>query len=703
MEWTVDARKALERALEEARSGIAGSGADAEEVLGDFRRHIESELASSGTAIVAGNDVERIVSGMGMPQTPPSLPHANASQTSHHRGAKPWLSTVSLWFSAFFGVGLPAFVVVLELLTRICSSTLFDPLPTVLHALLVSIVPLANAYLCYVLYRRKLRNPRLMGSVHGFAVGIAAYYALLFLPLTPFAAIGIVYLGAGLIPLSPLISLVVGLSLRRPLARAVDETNGPRLPRLWVCLAVSFAVLIAADLPKSITLLGVRMAASKAPTTSARGVKMLRALGSRERLLRSCYTPNRPSLDLPGFLVSLLSDPVLPNERHAIYYRVTGTPFNAMQPPRLRALRSRALIAMDEWDFGQGGDEVAARLRDLSLGHSRIDTVVMPDEATAYTEWTLTFRNASRQQREARAEIALPPGGVVSRLTLWIDGEEREAAYSGRAKVKAAYKSIVRRRRDPVLVTTSGPGMRPARPGSLDGAARRLRSARYAGGCDNVAALMRAWDIAAQGGDAAILWLHATQPIDLTSCEELLQRFERRQNGPLLYDYQFGTGPNRIARSLNGLALIEQVPVLGSPAEDMRALLARWQGVEQTFAMSRATTDNAPEGAPLGTMHVVRLWANAEICRMATFPGSGDMKAAMSMASRYHLVTPVSGAVVLENAEQYEQAKLQPVSPGDTPRVVPEPGTWALLLLGGVLLAWPALNRSVRRRIHVQQ
>ena len=46
---------------------------------------------------------------------------------------------------------------------------------------------------------------------------------------------------------------------------------------------------------------------------------------------------------------------------------------------------------------------------------------------------------------------------MVSRLTLWIDGEEREAAFGGRSQVKTAYKETVQQRRDPVLVTTCGP------------------------------------------------------------------------------------------------------------------------------------------------------------------------------------------------------------------------------------------------------
>ncbi len=45
----------------------------------------------------------------------------------------------------------------------------------------------------------------------------------------------------------------------------------------------------------------------------------------------------------------------------------------------------------------------------------------------------------------------------MSRLTLWIDGEEREAAFAARRKTREAYQQVVRRQRDPVLVTTSGP------------------------------------------------------------------------------------------------------------------------------------------------------------------------------------------------------------------------------------------------------
>jgi hypothetical protein len=53
------------------------------------------------------------------------------------------------------------------------------------------------------------------------------------------------------------------------------------------------------------------------------------------------------------------------------------------------------------------------------------------------------------------------------------------------------------------------------------------------------------------------------------------------------------------------------------------------------------------------------------------------------------LVTPVSGAVVLETKAQYQAAGLTPVDPLTTPAIIPEPESWALLILGtGVLVLW---------------
>jgi hypothetical protein len=93
----------------------------------------------------------------------------------------------------------------------------------------------------------------------------------------------------------------------------------------------------------------------------------------------------------------------------------------------------------------------------------------------------------------------------------------------------------------------------------------------------------------------------------------------------------------------------------------------------------------APAGAP-GSPHLARLWAAGELA------GAGAMKekereAAVALAHRLNIVTPVSGAVVLETDREYGANGLPVPGASEVP-TVPEPGTWALLAVGAALLLW---------------
>jgi hypothetical protein len=173
-------------------------------------------------------------------------------------------------------------------------------------------------------------------------------------------------------------------------------------------------------------------------------------------LLRSCYSRTGWANDLIGSAFSI-KNPVTTEEARKIYYRVTGETFDASIPPERVGVR---LVTRDTIDFdrNQGGTEVGGgKLAGLSLASSKLDGSVDADGGVGYMEWTLIFQNDSDVQREARAEVQLPPGGVVSRLTLWVNGEEREAAFAGRSEVRDAYQKVaIQQRRDPVLVTTAG-------------------------------------------------------------------------------------------------------------------------------------------------------------------------------------------------------------------------------------------------------
>ncbi len=515
---------------------------------------------------------------------------------------------------------------------------------------------------------------------------------------------------------------------------------------------------------------------------------------------------------------------------------------------------------------------MAARVRGLTLQQSRIDGRVDSAAGTAYTEWTMVFHNTAHQQREARAKIALPSGSVVSRVTLWIDGEEREAAYAGRAKVKAAYKKVVQRRHDPVLVTTCGPdrvlmqcfpvppnggtmkikigitsplilesldsglvrspsfveqnfgieedmhhsvwyeasqhltavnagsdllksnmngdvhiikGGIPdsmlsntiavrvkrdakitetwteaergpsghciiqkivtetnSRPSQLaiviDGSQRmdkfadilpdiidrlmklttceiylasdelihinrsdsnndcqtramivnEIKRIKFAGGCDNIPALEQAWNSVFSGTNGTILWLHATQPSEMQKTESLLQRFERHPQSPCLYDYQFGSGPNIIADKLADCPAFKRLPQLEGPQKDLERQIKLWNGTipllsyKRQAELSRAETQ---KGIHVD-LHIARLWAHNQILELVQSRNPGARDKALQMAMSYLLVTPVSGAVVLETKQQYEEAGLTPTEAHLTPAVVPEPETWCLIIIGALIM-----------------
>src|SRR5688572_2650791 len=92
-------------------------------------------------------------------------------------------------FYLFAGFLLPAFTIVFELITRMCAEVLFDPLPSLAHLAVVTAVPLINLKL---LLMRKLEQPIARGWLFSGAAAAAVglSYALLFLPVYPFAAIG---------------------------------------------------------------------------------------------------------------------------------------------------------------------------------------------------------------------------------------------------------------------------------------------------------------------------------------------------------------------------------------------------------------------------------------------------------------------------------------------------------------------------------
>ena len=100
------------------------------------------------------------------------------------------------------GVVLPLVTLGVELSTRMNAETFFDPLPTWFHVLLVALVPAANACAWWAARGENPRHLRWIALANGAAIGVALFYTLLFLPLTPIGLIAVTFYAMGLLPLT---------------------------------------------------------------------------------------------------------------------------------------------------------------------------------------------------------------------------------------------------------------------------------------------------------------------------------------------------------------------------------------------------------------------------------------------------------------------------------------------------------------------
>lgn len=251
------------------------------------------------------------------------------------------------------------------------------------------------------------------------------------------------------------------------------------------------------------------------------------------------------------------------------------------------------------------------------------------------------------------------------------------------------------------LYDEGGSQLRSGKPEEIAGLSEKIANG---GGADNVAALVKAWDVAAEGPHGAVVWVHGPQPLLLRPVEELRQRWERRPDGAMLYAVQTEVGPDRVSEKLDGIAAVEPVARAGKLQADLENLFARLAGRKKRlrFVRVRESTGHAPAADGRETKetsaHLARLWANDEVARLLADRGKNRTDEAIKLAARYQLVTPVSGAVVLENEQQYQQAGLQPVAPGSVP-TIPEPEMVLLVAVAAALLMLMYFRRRPARRI----
>lgn len=151
----------------------------------------------------------------------------------------------------------------------------------------------------------------------------------------------------------------------------------------------------------------------------------------------------------------------------------------------------------------------------------------------------------------------------------------------------------------------------------------------------------------------AVLWLHAAQPIPGKLERQLTGRL-LKLNRPLLYDFAVAAGPNEILSGLYACPALVRVDRGNNVQSDLHRLFDQWkQSTPETalggIVYSRETA--AAVDIKATDSDIGKLVAFDEISKLQIgHPGHTCKYAqrAVDIATRYHLVTPFSSAIITE-------------------------------------------------------
>lgn len=358
-------------------------------------------------------------------------------------------SIVLIVMMVFFGVALPAFTLFFELGTRMCSESYINPVPSPLYGLLIALVPAAGIMTIKALKRgtTTLSDPACF--ILGAAVAVSAIYALVFLPIALFAVVAILMAGLGLLPLAPILSFLCLVIAAIVFMRRDKRT----IAKIFIGFCAAAAVFGVTQLSTTFTRQCMQEAIKgKTPEQRHAAVRLLRALGNRDTMLKDCYAGwFRNGVDDVASAFLMKSDYFSDQDARRLFYQVTGQPFNSFARPGWMGNNWGS-----RFDADVAGTQVGGKADGLSLASSNITGKADFNESLGQIDWTMTFANDSDRQQEARVEVAMPPDAVVDGAWLWVNGEQRPAVFGEKRKVRQAYESVVSRKRDPLLVTSAG-------------------------------------------------------------------------------------------------------------------------------------------------------------------------------------------------------------------------------------------------------
>lgn len=354
-----------------------------------------------------------------------------------------------------FGVMVPFLMILFGFAScpkRLTLVAINHPVETIAEILMLLAVPAIN----FRVWSSLCKNSIALSLRHSFVLGIAAGTSLM-VALACLAGVIVgsreleSHIGTGF---NTGFCFLVALSLSAGLVAAyLTRTVGKvwDLPRFqakvtgYAVLGAIFAVLVFAGaeaMPWSIRI-AERMTVSDSASERQQGLAWLRAVNPEQQLRLECTDPR--SAGLVGLFIPLKS-----STQHQLYFAITGKPYS------FRDSNNTDMSSMPDDYLSK--NVVGAKIKDLSLVRSSMSGIVHPTTLSSSIDWTLVFKNDSSKPQEARAEIKVPQGGVITGLTLWIRGEPQEATFSASGKVDGVANWVDASHESPAMITDLGRG-----------------------------------------------------------------------------------------------------------------------------------------------------------------------------------------------------------------------------------------------------
>jgi hypothetical protein len=335
------------------------------------------------------------------------------------------------------GVALPAIVIALSLISiphRMTLVLLNHPLETMLELLLIVGIPFANFFVWSALCKNKYRHAVLRGIALGSSIGSSL--------LTVIVSIAAVFAGhqleseigtgfsAGFICIALLFMFTGATSIY--LANRARLTHDFARSRMRILIAtiagglVAFLAFAAAEAKPWVIRLAEVKTQSNVPTEREQGWNVLRAIYPEKEILMECSDSR--AVGLCGLFL-----PIKSSLQHQLYFSLTGKPYS------FKDITNNDLSSMPDDYLSR--HVVGEKIPGLSITRSSITGNLHPDTLSSTLDWTFVFKNQGQDKQEARAEIGLPPGAVITGMTLWNKGEPEDAAFAASGKAEGLIAS----------------------------------------------------------------------------------------------------------------------------------------------------------------------------------------------------------------------------------------------------------------------